>query len=142
MDGMEHLKVQIEKWIDQSHQFLVQLLPYVQQIPPLQLYVAVAVLASTVILLLLGKFTLLRWDDIVILPRSSSIWRCLPPRTGLFLILSFCSAVPLLKRKKSNTIVLSGLSGSGKTVIFYQVIAEPLLFEDDIITALRTLILV
>lgn len=73
MDGMEHLKVQIEKWIDQSHQFLVQLLPYVQQIPPLQLYVAVAVLASTVILLLLGKFTLLRWDDIVILPRSSSI---------------------------------------------------------------------
>ncbi|KAK4787976.1 hypothetical protein SAY86_019295 [Trapa natans] len=81
MDGVEQLKVQIEKWIDQSHQFLVQFIPYVQQIPPLQLYVAIVVLAFTVLILLL---------------------------------------VPLFKRKKSNTIVLSGLSGSGKTVLFYQ----------------------
>jgi signal recognition particle receptor subunit beta len=29
--------------------------------------------------------------------------------------------VRFLKRTKSNTIVLTGLSGSGKTVIFYQV---------------------
>ncbi|PON44851.1 Small GTP-binding domain containing protein [Parasponia andersonii] len=35
--------------------------------------------------------------------------------TFLFLIL-----VRLLKRTKSNTIVLSGLGGSGKTVLFYQ----------------------
>lgn len=31
------------------------------------------------------------------------------------------SAARLFKRRKSNTIVLSGLSGSGKTVLFYQV---------------------
>lgn len=30
-------------------------------------------------------------------------------------------AVRLFKRKASNTIVLTGLSGSGKTVLFYQV---------------------
>jgi len=31
--------------------------------------------------------------------------------------------VRLLKRAKSNTVVLTGLSGSGKTVLFYQVFA-------------------
>lgn len=30
-------------------------------------------------------------------------------------------AVRLVKRAKANTIVLTGLSGSGKTVLFYQV---------------------
>lgn len=30
-------------------------------------------------------------------------------------------AARLFKRRKSNTIVLSGLSGSGKTILFYQV---------------------
>lgn len=30
-------------------------------------------------------------------------------------------AVRLFKRTKSNTIVLTGLSGSGKTILFYQV---------------------
>ncbi|KAK0582516.1 hypothetical protein LWI29_026456 [Acer saccharum] len=32
----------------------------------------------------------------------------------------FCSQVQLFRRTKSNTIVLTGLSGSGKTVLFYQ----------------------
>lgn len=33
----------------------------------------------------------------------------------------FLAAVRLFKRTKSNTIVLTGLSGAGKTVLFYQV---------------------
>lgn len=33
----------------------------------------------------------------------------------------FYLAVQVLRRKKSTTIVLAGLSGSGKTVLFYQV---------------------
>lgn len=33
----------------------------------------------------------------------------------------FYLAVQVFRRKKSNTIVLAGLSGSGKTVLFYQV---------------------
>lgn len=50
------------------------------------------------------------------------------------LVSSVCYVVPLFKRKKSNTILLSGLGGSGKTVLFYQVIAAILLFCDDTIT--------
>jgi adenylylsulfate kinase-like enzyme len=36
-------------------------------------------------------------------------------------LLFFFLAVRVLKRAKSNTVVLTGLSGSGKTVLFYQV---------------------
>ncbi|XVF19333.1 hypothetical protein REPUB_Repub11eG0101600 [Reevesia pubescens] len=52
--------------------------------------------------------------------------------TQLFLTLSL--AVHLLKRTKSNTIVLTGLSGSGKTVLFYLLpqIDLPLLISDCI----------
>lgn len=39
--------------------------------------------------------------------------------TNPFILLYY--AVRLFKRTKPNTVVLTGLSGSGKTVIFYQV---------------------
>ena len=38
-----------------------------------------------------------------------------------FVIVVIYVLVGLFKRAKSNTIVLTGLSGSGKTVLFYQV---------------------
>nr|TKS10046.1 hypothetical protein D5086_0000086320 [Populus alba] len=71
----------IEQWKTEAQQWLQQGIEYAHQIPPTQLYAAVAVLLFTTLLL----FT-----------------------------------IRLLKRTKSNTIVLSGLSGSGKTVLFYQ----------------------
>uniref|UniRef100_A0A2P2JYI1 Signal recognition particle receptor subunit beta n=1 Tax=Rhizophora mucronata TaxID=61149 RepID=A0A2P2JYI1_RHIMU len=71
----------IEQWKNEAQQWLQQGIDYAQQIPPTQLYAAVAVLIFTTIFLL---------------------------------------AVRLFKRTKSNTIVLTGLSGSGKTVLFYQ----------------------
>uniref|UniRef100_A0A7N0U246 Signal recognition particle receptor subunit beta n=1 Tax=Kalanchoe fedtschenkoi TaxID=63787 RepID=A0A7N0U246_KALFE len=58
-----------------------EFLHYLQQVTPVQLYVAIAVLVFTVLLL---------------------------------------SFTRLFSRYKSNTIVLAGLSGSGKTVIYYQ----------------------
>lgn len=71
----------IEQWKTEAQQWLQQGIEYAHQIPPTQLYAAVAVLLFTTLLLL---------------------------------------TIRLLKRTKSNTIVLSGLSGSGKTVLFYQ----------------------
>lgn len=46
------------------------------------------------------------------------VWNILDANVlnGLFYL-----AVQVFRRKKSNTIVLAGLSGSGKTVLFYQV---------------------
>ncbi|KAJ6336319.1 hypothetical protein OIU78_012838 [Salix suchowensis] len=69
----------IEQWKTEAQQWLRQGIEYAHQIPPTQLYAAVAVLLFTTLLLLI---------------------------------------IRLLKRTKSNTIVLSGLSGSGKTVLF------------------------
>lgn len=39
-------------------------------------------------------------------------------------------AVRVLKRRASNTIVLTGLSGSGKTVLFYQVNMQERVLDD------------
>ncbi|XP_010531497.1 PREDICTED: signal recognition particle receptor subunit beta-like [Tarenaya hassleriana] len=71
----------LEDWKNLAEQRLHQGIEYVQQIPPTQLYAAIAVLLLTTILLLS-----IRW----------------------------------LRRTKSNTVLLSGLSGSGKTILFYQ----------------------
>lgn len=65
MESMEQWKVLIEHWSDQFHQLLAQFLQYFRQIPPHQLYVAIAVTAVTVLLLLLGKFTLLKSDNLI-----------------------------------------------------------------------------
>lgn len=48
------------------------------------------------------------------------------------LIFVFDFVVRVLKRTKSNTIVLTGLSGSGKTVLFYQVIMLNYAFWFDV----------
>ncbi|XP_010555243.1 PREDICTED: signal recognition particle receptor subunit beta-like [Tarenaya hassleriana] len=70
-----------EDWKNLAEQRLHQGIEYVQQIPPTQLYAAMAVLLLTTILLL---------------------------------------SIRLLRHTKSNTVLLTGLSGSGKTVLFYQ----------------------
>lgn len=78
---LEQWKNQLEPWKNQLEQWLNQGIEYIQQIPPTQLYAAIAVLLFTTLLILL---------------------------------------IRVFKRTKSNTIVLTGLSGSGKTVLFYQ----------------------
>ncbi|PRQ19625.1 putative signal recognition particle receptor, beta subunit, small GTPase superfamily, ARF type [Rosa chinensis] len=89
MEGFEEWKKQAEQWSSQAlQQWKKQAEPlwsqaheYIQQVPPTQIYAALAILLVTSVLLLLGR---------------------------------------LLKRQKANTILLSGLSGSGKTILFYQ----------------------
>ncbi|GLT86479.1 hypothetical protein SLE2022_046180 [Rubroshorea leprosula] len=81
MEGMELWKEQVEVWRNQLEQWLHQAIEYSHQIPPTQLYIAIAVLVVTTLLLL---------------------------------------SIRLLKRTTSNTIVLTGLTGSGKTILFYQ----------------------
>ncbi|XWS38805.1 hypothetical protein CRYUN_Cryun19dG0161900 [Craigia yunnanensis] len=80
-DQLEQLKIQMELWKKQLEQWLHQAIEYLNQIPPIQLYAAIAVLLISTLLLL---------------------------------------SIRLFKRTKSNTILLTGLSGSGKTVLFYQ----------------------
>ncbi|KAG4188269.1 Signal recognition particle receptor subunit beta [Gossypium arboreum] len=79
-DQLEQLKIQLEPWKIQLEQWLHQAIEYLDQIPPIQLYAAIAVLFISTLLLF---------------------------------------SIRLFKRTKSNTIVLTGLSGSGKTVLFY-----------------------
>ncbi|XP_030961003.1 uncharacterized protein LOC126718461 isoform X1 [Quercus robur] len=77
----EQWKNQLEPWKNQATQWLNQGIEYSHQIPPTQLYSALAVLLFTILFFLF---------------------------------------IRLFKRAKSDTIVLTGLSGSGKTVLFYQ----------------------
>lgn len=70
-----------EEWKSQAEQWSRQVLQYLHQIPPNQLYASLGVLLFTILFLFFLR---------------------------------------LFKRTKSNTIVLTGLSGAGKTVIFYQ----------------------
>ncbi|KAL8154609.1 uncharacterized protein LOC141659745 isoform X1 [Apium graveolens] len=82
-DWVQHLSVEINKqeWTQKLPPFINKNEWMVQNVPPIQLYVALLVLLVTMF---------------------------------LFFI------VRLFNRKTSNTIVLTGLSGSGKTVLFYQ----------------------
>ncbi|MBA0553010.1 hypothetical protein Golob_023777 [Gossypium lobatum] len=81
-DQLEQLKSQLEPWKNQLEKCLHEAIEYLNQIPPVQLYAAIAVLLISTLLLL---------------------------------------SIRLFKRAKSNTVILTGLSGSGKTVLFYQV---------------------
>ncbi|KAE8727426.1 Detected protein of confused Function [Hibiscus syriacus] len=76
---LEQWKIQLEPWKNQVEQWLHPAIEYLNEIPPSQLYVAIAVLLMTI----------------------------------------FLFSIRLFKRSKSNTIVLTGLSGSGKTVLYY-----------------------
>ncbi|TYJ41165.1 hypothetical protein E1A91_A03G002300v1 [Gossypium mustelinum] len=80
-DQLEQLKSQLEPWKNQLEKCLHEAIEYLNQIPPVQLYAAIAVLLISTLLLL---------------------------------------SIRLFKCAKSNTIILTGLSGSGKTVLFYQ----------------------
>ncbi|KAL6185510.1 hypothetical protein ACLB2K_041643 [Fragaria x ananassa] len=89
MEGFNEWKKQADKWLSQASQqwqkhaepLCSQAQEYIQQVPPTQIYAALAVLLLTSVLFQLGRF---------------------------------------FKRQKARTILLSGLSGSGKTVLFYQ----------------------
>ncbi|KAL6199682.1 hypothetical protein ACLB2K_029465 [Fragaria x ananassa] len=89
MEGLEQWKKQAEQLSsrvlqqckEQAEQLSSRAHEYLQQVPPVQIYVAVAMLLLTSLFLLSGR---------------------------------------LFKRQKANTILLTGLSGSGKTVLFYQ----------------------
>ncbi|KAL6202738.1 hypothetical protein ACLB2K_026443 [Fragaria x ananassa] len=89
MEGLEQWKKQAEQLSsrvlqqckEQAEQLSSRSHEYLQQVPPVQIYVAVAMLLLT----------------------------------SLFLL-----SCRLYKRQKANTILLTGLSGSGKTVLFYQ----------------------
>uniref|UniRef100_A0ACD5Y8L0 Uncharacterized protein n=1 Tax=Avena sativa TaxID=4498 RepID=A0ACD5Y8L0_AVESA len=71
----------MDEWINQAEAWAGQAERWIRQQPPEQIYVAVAVIALTILVLV---------------------------------------AASCFKSSKSNTIVLSGLSGSGKTILFYQ----------------------
>ncbi|XBI08608.1 hypothetical protein VPH35_136313 [Triticum aestivum] len=71
----------MDEWVRQAEAWAGQAEHWIRQQPPEQIYVAVAVIAVTILVLV---------------------------------------AASCLKSSKPNTIVLSGLSGSGKTVLFYQ----------------------
>uniref|UniRef100_A0A7N0VF05 Signal recognition particle receptor subunit beta n=1 Tax=Kalanchoe fedtschenkoi TaxID=63787 RepID=A0A7N0VF05_KALFE len=81
MEALEQVKDRLQDLKSQLQPYCDELRLYLQQATPVQLYIAIAVLVFTVLLL---------------------------------------SFTRLFRRSKSNTIVLAGLSGSGKTVIFYQ----------------------
>ena len=125
---LEQWKNQLEPWKNQATQWLNQGIEYCHQIPPTQLYAALAVLLFTTLFFLLS----------IALSLSLSLSYSLKPTVfslSMFNIFSkscmcnqwllmfelLCVAVRLFKRAKSDTIVLTGLSGSGKTVLFYQV---------------------
>ncbi|XP_015695704.1 signal recognition particle receptor subunit beta-like isoform X1 [Oryza brachyantha] len=72
----------MDEWVRQAEAWVGRAEIWIRQQPPEQIYLAVAVVAVTVLLLVAG--------------------------------------VSCLKSSKPNTIVLSGLSGSGKTILFYQ----------------------
>lgn len=114
---LEQWKNQLEPWKNQLEQWLNQGVEYIKQIPPTQLYAAIAVLLFTT-LLLLSSIMLSHSNFVTILLSS------ICSTTNLvfyFSDVSLCMTVRLFKRTKSNTIVLTGLSGSGKTVLFHQV---------------------
>ncbi|KAF8701898.1 hypothetical protein HU200_033226 [Digitaria exilis] len=71
----------MDEWIRQAESWVGQAEGWIHQQPPEQIYVAAAVVAITILLLI---------------------------------------TVSCLKSSKPNTIVLSGLSGGGKTTLFYQ----------------------
>lgn len=85
LEGLQQWRIQAEEWLQhwriQAEEWLHHGIVYIHQIPPTQLYAAIAVLLLTTLMLL---------------------------------------SIRLLRRTKSNTVVLTGLSGSGKTVLFYQ----------------------
>lgn len=61
--------------------------------------------------------------DALILTRNSDNfdWKLFFIHLNSLFPLLFLAAVRLFKRTKSNTIVITGLNGAGKTVLFYQV---------------------
>ncbi|CAL1357114.1 unnamed protein product [Linum trigynum] len=97
----------IEQWKSEVEQFIQQGIEYIRQVPAIQQGIEYA-------------------SQIPAIQKGIECGRQIPPVqlysaaavlvfTALFFIL-----VSLFRRPKSNTVVLTGLSGSGKTILFYQ----------------------
>ncbi|WMV21387.1 hypothetical protein MTR67_014772 [Solanum verrucosum] len=115
------LKIQMQQWLNEAEEFI-------NDIPPVQLYTAVGVVLSTLILLLI-KFSSKRFiapldDESKVsskLGYNESFTKCEgKDLLNLAVCRGTCTCVRLFKRTTSNTIVLTGLSGGGKTFLFYQ----------------------
>ncbi|CAN1151173.1 Signal recognition particle receptor subunit beta, partial [Linum perenne] len=100
MEGVEQWKKEAEQWIQQG-------VEYVRQVPEVQQAIEYA---SQVPAIQQGIEYVNRIPPVQLYSAAAVL-----VFTTLLLIL-----VRLFKRPKSNTIVLSGLSGSGKTILFYQ----------------------
>ncbi|KAG6398788.1 hypothetical protein SASPL_140258 [Salvia splendens] len=106
---LENLKIQLQQLHNEAHEFL-------QSIPPTQLYGAIGVVIFTIFFFLITVWSCGIVFVHVILHKSCD--NGYVHSVHLFEIL--VAAVRLFKHRASNTIVLTGLSGSGKTVLFYQ----------------------
>lgn len=109
---MEGLEVE---WKKQAHRWWSQSLHYVHLIPPQQIYTAMAVLLFTTFLLLLGMYVYMYICSI------NLVLELVCNFNYFDLFIYFCDIVRLLKRPKANTILVTGLSGSRKTMLFYQI---------------------
>ncbi|CAN0923970.1 Signal recognition particle receptor subunit beta, partial [Linum grandiflorum] len=100
MEGIEQWKSEVNQWIQQGIDYVTQVpaiqqgIQYVSQAPQIQ-------------------------QGIEFIRQLPPLQLCITVFLLLFPIIVLILA-PLFKRQKPNTIVLSGLSGSGKTVLFYQ----------------------
>ncbi|CAN1320839.1 Signal recognition particle receptor subunit beta [Linum perenne] len=100
MEGIEQWKSEAEQWIQQGFEYVSQVpaiqqgIEYVSRVPAIQQGIEYA-----------------RRIPLAQLYSAAAVL--------VFTVLLFI-LIRLFRRTKSNTIVLSGLSGSGKTVLFYQ----------------------
>lgn len=106
------MQQELEQWKEQISHLLNVANDYLREVPPNQLYAAAAIVVFTTLLLLSREWVRFVVEFVILL---IEFW------VFNWWILCFFLVVRFLKRTKSNTIVLTGLSGSGKTVIFYQV---------------------
>ncbi|XP_027768738.1 signal recognition particle receptor subunit beta-like isoform X1 [Solanum pennellii] len=100
-EKVEQLKIQMQQWLNEAEEFI-------NHIPPVQLYTAVGVVLFTLILLLIKTKSIIQNNNSNNYTIPSVIPQVKPGKVRLF------------KRTTSNTIILTGLSGSGKTYLFYQ----------------------
>lgn len=63
-DQLEQLKIQFEPWKIQMEQWLHQAIEYLDQIPPIQLYAAIAALFISTLLLFSSKSALIINNDL------------------------------------------------------------------------------
>ncbi|KAG6396495.1 hypothetical protein SASPL_142646 [Salvia splendens] len=108
---LENLKIQLQQLHNEAYEF-------VQSIPPTQLYGAIGVVIFTIFFFLITVWCSIVFVHVILHSKSQLHDNGYVHSVHLYEIL--VAAVRLFKRRASNTIVLTGLNGSGKTVLFYQ----------------------